>query len=214
MTGTGFPPQVRMELEGWRQVWYQLLPKEGAIEEDLWREVVAALKDRVGAGALSALPEVAAIRKLFRAAGCDPTRHRPSSEALARRLLKGQHVSGHHPLVDLNNLLSVRLMSPCCVIDADAVFPPFVFRSGRAKEVMSSMRGPFSLRGKPLLEDRVGPFGTPVTDSERVKVVEDSERVWLVVYAFEGSEHHVEPIVTELIERTGVATVGAGPVTF
>lgn len=214
MTEPVFPPQVRMELEGWRQVWYRLLPREGSIGEELWRDAVATLEDRVGEGALSGLPEVAAIRRLFRAAGCDPTRYRPSSEALARRLLKGQQLSGHHQLVDLNNLLSVRLMLPCCVIDAGAVLPPLVFRSGEEGEVMESMRGPFSLSGKPLLEDRIGPFGTPVTDSERVKIGDNPRDVWLVVYAFEGSENGVEPVMTELLDRTGVAAIGAGPAIF
>ncbi len=211
MTEAGFPPQVRMDLKGWRQVWYRLLPREGSIGEDLWREAVTALEDRVGTGTLSGLPEVVSIRRLFRAAGCDPTRYRPSSEALARRLLKGQQLSGHHQLVDLNNLLSVRLMLPCCVIDAGAVQPPFVFRSGEEGEVMESMRGPFSLSGKPLLEDQIGPFGTPVTDSARVKIQDEPRDVWLVVYAFEGSEQRVEPVMTELLERTEVAVIRAGP---
>ena len=79
---------------------------------------------------------------------------------------------------------------------------------------MDSMRGPFSLSGKPLLEDRIGPFGTPVTDSERVKVVGSPHDVWLVVYAFSGSEQGVQPVMTELLERTGVAAIGGGPAVF
>ena len=47
---------------------------------------------------------------------------------------------------------------------------------------MESLRGPFSLAGKPLLADGDGPFGTPITDSGRVKVTGEAREVWLVAY--------------------------------
>jgi DNA/RNA-binding domain of Phe-tRNA-synthetase-like protein len=122
------------------------------------------------------------VRKLFRAAGCDPTRYRPSSEALLRRVLKGDALPAIHPLVDLNNLLSMKLVVPACVIDLDTVSPPFVLRAGTAGEHMQSLRGPFDLEGKPLLADTHGVFGTPITDSERVKVTSRTARAWLVAY--------------------------------
>jgi DNA/RNA-binding domain of Phe-tRNA-synthetase-like protein len=60
--------------------------------------------------------------------------------------------------------------------------PPFVLRAGREGEAMLSMRGPYELHGKPLLADARGPFGTPITDSERVKVQGETRRAWLVAY--------------------------------
>jgi DNA/RNA-binding domain of Phe-tRNA-synthetase-like protein len=47
---------------------------------------------------------------------------------------------------------------------------------------MLSMRGRYELHGKPLLADGEGPFGTPISDSERVKVSEGTTRAWLVAY--------------------------------
>jgi DNA/RNA-binding domain of Phe-tRNA-synthetase-like protein len=47
---------------------------------------------------------------------------------------------------------------------------------------MTSMRGPFDLAAKPTLVDAGGPFGTPITDSERVKVTAATTSVWLVAY--------------------------------
>jgi DNA/RNA-binding domain of Phe-tRNA-synthetase-like protein len=125
---------------------------------------------------------VAGVRALFRAAGCDPTRYRPSSEALLRRLLKGEELPAIHPFVDLNNCLSVELAVPCCA-SADGTFtPPVTLRAGRPGETVQSLRGPFNLEGKPLLEDSQGAFSTPITDSERVRVHEGTERAWMVVY--------------------------------
>jgi DNA/RNA-binding domain of Phe-tRNA-synthetase-like protein len=131
---------------------------------------------------LSAHPTVAALRKLFKAAGCDPTRYRPSSEALLRRLLKGEAMPTIHPLVDLNNCLSASLAVPCCVMAEEKVSPPFVFRAGKPGESYESLRGPFSLEGKPLLVDAQGPCDAPITGSQRVKVTPETQRAWLVAY--------------------------------
>ena len=51
---------------------------------------------------------------------------------------------------------------------------------------MLSLRGPFNLEGKPLLEDAQGPFSTPITDSERVRVGEGTDRAWIVAYLPQG----------------------------
>lgn len=125
---------------------------------------------------------MAALRRLYRQAGCDPTRYRPSSEALLRRLLKGEELPEIHPLVDVNNCLSAELAVPACVMDVRYLAPPFVFRAGREGERYESLRGPFNLEGKPLLVDGQGPCDTPITGGVRVKVRDDSHEVWLVAY--------------------------------
>ena len=108
-------------------------------------ELVGQLKSAYGAQLSAEDPTVAAIRKLFRAAGCDPTRYRPSSEALLRRVLKGEELAAIQPLVDLNNALSIGLAVPSCIMAADSVEPPLVLRAGAPGETFESLRGPFSL---------------------------------------------------------------------
>jgi DNA/RNA-binding domain of Phe-tRNA-synthetase-like protein len=152
-------------------------------------------------------PAVRAIRKLFRAAGCDPTRYRPSSEALLRRVLKTGELPAISPAVDLNNILSLRLMLPCCVVDASSIAPPFELRVGSEGESMESLRGPFHLAGKPVLVDQLGPFGTPITDAKRVMITEASAEAWLVAYL--ASELHVgdttRSVLNELLVRAPIA---------
>jgi DNA/RNA-binding domain of Phe-tRNA-synthetase-like protein len=179
-----FPPQVRHEMPGWTLFWADL-EAQPAAAADLARlrdETLAGLRRGLALEKLAENPAAAAVRKLFRTAGCDPTRYRPSSEALLRRVLKGEMLPAIRPLVDLNNLLSMRLVVPACVIDVEAVEPPFVLRTGASGEHMQSLRGPFDLAGKPLLADARGVFGTPITDSERVKVTGSTSRAWLVAY--------------------------------
>ncbi len=208
-----FPPPVMKDLEGWRLIWYHLLPgPAGEVAPALWAEAAQELEDRLQGRALSELPLVASVRALFRKAGCDPTRYRPSSEALARRVLKGKSLGPIHPFVDLNNLLSVWTLLPCCVVDPRHLEPPFRLRRGEEGETMLSMRGPFSLGGKPVLSDGRGPFGTPITDSERVKVTAATRECWLVAYSPEGFEDTVPAVLPDLAARSGTAHIAAGPI--
>ena len=57
-----------------------------------------------------------------------------------------------------------------------------MLRAGTPDEMMESLRGPFPLAGKPLLADAGGPFGTPITDSVRVKIQPGTTEGWLVAY--------------------------------
>jgi len=209
MQPTSFP--VTHELDGWDLFWVRLEGAPGKEGE------LAALRRAAGERARSAFvpdslsshPTVAALRGLFRAAGCDPTRYRPSSEALLRRVLKGEDLPAIHPLVDFNNCLSVELAVPCCVVGEGSFTPPVVLRAGRPGESYESLRGPFNLEGKPLLADAEGPFGTPITDSQRVKVKEGTLRAWMVAYLPRGvvAPEAARGAVDHLLGETPVARV-------
>lgn len=179
-----FPPEVRFELEGWLLFWADLETVPGAEDRlaALRRESAERVRRSLRLEGLSEHPTVAAMRRLFRRAGCDPTRYRPASEALLRRLLKGEELPAIHPLVDLNNCLSAELAVPVCVMDVASLVPPFVLRAGRPGESYSSLRGPFNLEGRPLLADEEGPCDAPITGGERVKVRPETTRAWLVAY--------------------------------
>ena len=176
--------EVRHELAGWELLWARIQPQAGddASIGRLRQEAVRLVRDRFDAGSLAVHPVIAELRRLFRIAGTDPTRYRPSSEALLRRLLKGDDLPAISPLVDLNNCLSARLAVPCCVMDEQAIAAPFVLRSGAPGEEYASLRGPFRLEGRPLLADAHGPCDAPITGSQRVKVTPETATAWLVAY--------------------------------
>lgn len=197
------PFEVRFELDGWALLWAELETGEvdAAALAELRARVAAEARERLELPTLAERPAVAGLRKLFRAAGCDPTRYRPSSEALVRRLLKGAEIPAIHPLVDLNNCLSARLLVPCCVMREGTVAPPYVLRAGAPNESYASLRGPFKLESKPLLADAGGPCDAPITGSERVKVVAGTTRAALVAYLPEDalSAAAADAVLGELI---------------
>lgn len=178
------PFEVRFELEGWKLfwAWLEVQPANPEQLSAAARAVAERVRKELRLETLATQPAVAALRKRFRAAGCDPSRYRPSSEALLRRLLKGEEIPAIHPLVDLNNCLSASLAVPCCVMAEEMLSPPFVFRVGQPGESYESLRGPFNLEGKPLLADAQGPCDAPISGNQRVKVTTKTKRVWLVAY--------------------------------
>jgi len=174
-----------MQLDGWRLFWARLefANVDDAVLARKRIEVAETARARFAdTAAISGDPVVAALRVLFRAAGCDPTRYRPASEALLRRLVKGGELPAIFPLVDLNNCLSAELAVPCCVMVEGSFRAPLVWRSGVEGESYESLRGPFNLEGKPVLFDPEGPLDTPITGNVRVKVEPDTTKAWLVAY--------------------------------
>lgn len=203
------PFETEMQLEGWRLFWAHLEVGEidGPTIAARRTEVADAARDRFAdTAAISGDPTVAALRKLFRAAGCDPTRYRPASEALLRRLVKGGEMPEIFPLVDLNNCLSATLAVPCCVMVDGSFDAPLVWRSGLDGESYESLRGPFKLTDKPVLFDPDGPLDTPITGNVRVKVEPDTRTAWLVAY-MPASELDLETAgatLDRLAEATGI----------
>ncbi len=205
------PFEVTKELQGWLLFWARLELVAGGLDQlaALRAEGVRKARARLTLESLAADPTVAALRKLFRAAGCDPTRYRPASEALLRRVLKGDELPVLHPLVDINNCLSVELAVPCCVMREGTFTPPFIWRAGRAGEGYESLRGPFNLEGKPLLTDAYGPLDAPITGNERVKVTPDTELTWLVAYLPEQAitAESARDVLLQLVEAAPVVRV-------
>jgi DNA/RNA-binding domain of Phe-tRNA-synthetase-like protein len=209
----GAPPSpVQMDLAGWDLFWarLELLPGDheaamAALRHDVSELARAALEGI----SLSSHETLSALRKLFRAAGTDPTRYRPSSEALLRRVVKGEDLPAIHPLVDLNNCLSVELAVPCCMMREETFGPPLALRAGLPGESYESLRGPFNLEGKPLLVDGEGPLDTPITGSVRVKVLPETRNVWLVAYLPEGvvTREQCARVLAELLAKAAVAKV-------
>jgi len=206
---THAPFDIDMQLEGWRLFWAHLTITDIDSSTLATRrgQVAEAARSRFSdTAAISGNPVVAALRKLFRAAGCDPTRYRPASEALLRRLVKGGELPEIFPLVDLNNCLSAELAVPCCVMFEDSFSEPMTWRSGLEGESYESLRGPFNLEKKPVLLDEDGPLDTPITGNVRVKVEPETEKAWLVAY-MPASELDLETAgktIDRLAQGTGI----------
>jgi DNA/RNA-binding domain of Phe-tRNA-synthetase-like protein/ureidoglycolate hydrolase len=134
------------------------------------------------------------VRDLYRALGIDPTKTRPASEALLRRVLQGRPLSRVNNLVDAMNLCSLRTLVPFGVYDRSRITAPVVLRWGAAGEGYDGIgRGRISVEARPVLADRDGPFGNPTADSLRTAVGHGTSRALVVLYLPAGLEpEHVD----------------------
>jgi DNA/RNA-binding domain of Phe-tRNA-synthetase-like protein len=153
--------------------------------DDAVAETVARLRERLAGLKAGQMPHLQPARKLYRAIGIDPTRHRPSPEALTRRVVRGDAFPRVLPAVDLANLWAVESGLPVGLYDLDRIAgTEIAARLGRAGESFEGIRkGEIHLEGRLLLADDEGPFGNPSSDSARTAVREATRRCLFVMFA-------------------------------
>jgi DNA/RNA-binding domain of Phe-tRNA-synthetase-like protein len=124
------------------------------------------------------------VRAMYRAVGLDPTRRRPSSEALLRRVVKGGSLPRVNVLVDACNWCSLELQLPYGVYDLAHVVGDVELRLGNAGEEYAGIgKDIVHVDGRLALADRQGPFGNPSSDSARTMVTPATTAALVVIYA-------------------------------
>lgn len=123
-------------------------------------------------------------RELYRRIGVDPTKLRPSSEALLRRVLRGDGLPRINTLVDINNLCSLEFLLPIGLHDLDRVRGPLVIRRGGPGEGYEAIgKGSYSVEGRLTVADDDGPCGSPTSDSQRTMITPTTRRCLMIIYA-------------------------------
>ena len=164
-----------------------------------------------GDGKSGDVPGAADARALYKALGLDPTKTRPSSEALLRRVLKGEALYRINTLVDAMNLCSLRAQLPFGLYDLDRIEGPVVLRKGAPGESYEGIRkAAVNVEGRPVLADARGAFGNPTSDSARTMVTLQTRAALVTVYAPASfSEARLLDILKET-EATLVRYCGGG----
>src|SRR5579863_627342 len=155
--------------------------------EQLWSHIEALSRCLASEFTLERLaenPRIAAVRGLQKSFGFDPTRYRPSSEALLRRVLKGQGLHQVNSAVDVNNLCSLEWLLPMCIYDLRNVQGQPRVRIGEPGEEYPGIgRQMFQAKNKVIIADESGIMGSTVSDSERTKVTTATTDILLAIYA-------------------------------
>ena len=130
------------------------------------------------------LDSVRGVRAMFRAWGVDPSRYRPSSEALLRRVVQGKGLYRISNVVDVCNLCSIETGWPFGLYDRAHLYPPIVMRLGQNGESYEGIgKQSWHLAGRPILLDSHGPFGCPISDSTRTMITEATRSLLSVIFA-------------------------------
>ena len=163
---------------------------------------------------MNPLAETTAVRTMYKRVGIDPTKTRPSSEALLRRVRKGDALPRINSMVDVCNWCSFEFQLPYGLYDAAKIEGDVTLRIGREGESYPGIRkDDVHVEGRIALVDPAGPFGNPTSDSSRTMVTTATTRGMLVVFAPREVDTsrltHVMNVTSERMQQyTGCHEVG------
>ncbi|HEY0702658.1 MAG TPA: phenylalanine--tRNA ligase beta subunit-related protein [Candidatus Acidoferrales bacterium] len=166
-------------------------------------EVCARKQKEFTVETLAEAEPVRAVRSLFRGWGMDPSKYRPASEALLRRVVQGKGLYRVSNVVDAGNLTSIETGWPLGCYDRAQIQEPIVLRHGVAGESYEGIgKKSWNLEGRPVLADPTGPFGSPISDSTRSMITEAAKNVVIVIYIPERApDAAAETAMKRLSER-------------
>lgn len=159
--------------------------------DDFWnmfdQSVVPDIKKRIEGKSWSQIPGIRGSRAAYKAFGRDPGRYRVSSEALLRRVRRGDELYHVNSVVDVNNLISVESGLSAGSYDTDHIEGDIILRTGKDGEGYQGIGKKYlDMSDMLVLADDEGIFGSSMSDSERTMVSENTSHVLVVVYCFEN----------------------------
>ncbi len=177
--------------------------------EGLWEEIRALgeqYKATLTTESLKEMSGIAATRRVYKACGKDPSRYRPASEQLIRRMLQGKELYQIDTLVDLINLASIRFGYSIGGFDASKfVGDTLTLGIGCAGEPYEGIgRGMLNIEGLPVYRDAEGGVGTPTSDNERTKITIDTRHLVVLINGYDGNEEQVRAnaeFILDLVRR-------------
>jgi len=177
--------------------------------QELWDEIHLLenrFRETLTTDSLKDMPSIAATRRVYKACGKDPSRYRPASEQLIRRMLQGKELYQIDTLVDLVNLASIAYGYSIGGFDADRfVGDTLTLGIGREGEPYEGIgRGPLNIAGLPVYRDAQGGVGTPTSDNERTKMTMETTHLVVLVNGYDGNRERVmenAQYLKQLIER-------------
>lgn len=183
--------------------------ENSAYSEELWKlidEQCEKFRQTLTTDTVKDISAIAATRRVYKACGKDPSRYRPSSEALIRRVLQGKQLYQIDTLVDLINLASITYGYSIGGFDAGKfcgdTLSLGVGREGEPYEGIG--RGMLNIAGLPVYRDAIGGVGTPTSDNERTKMGLATRRLVALVNGYDGNEETVRAtaqLIIQLVER-------------
>ena len=155
--------------------------------------------------------ESAAVRTMYKKVGIDPTKTRPSNEALLRRVRKGDTIPRINSAVDVINWCSLEFQLPYGLYDSSKISGPVTMRLGAEGERYAGIRkDEVNVGGRITVADGIGPFGNPTSDSARTMVTPSATELLVIVYApIEVGQSRLDRVVAVTAERIALVAGGS-----
>lgn len=151
--------------------------------EELKTSITAMMRQKYRAEMLKDDSTVRAYRDLYWSLGIDPTKTRPSSEALLRRVLHGNEIPNVSNVVDAYNLASMESIIPLSGFDLAMIAPPLLVRFSNPNDEFKGIG-----------------MDKPVKFSERVLLVADGKQI-VCIYPYRDAD------TTKITDKTRNALI-------
>lgn len=180
--------------------------------KELWDDIErfsAEYRSRYTTDSIKDMVAINATRKAYKTLGKDPSRYRPASEALCRRILKGMELYRIDTLVDLINLVSIASGYSIGGFDADRIEgETLVLGVGEKDELYEGIgRGMLNIENLPVYRDAVGGIGTPTSDNERTKITFGTTHLLTIINSYSGEDGLADAagMMSDLLEKYAAA---------
>ncbi len=168
------------------------IKRENKALEEFKKEITKEIKEGYDIDSLKDDTTVRCYRDFFWRIGIDPTKIRPASEALIRRIVAEKPLYKINTLVDAYNLASIKTGIPLAAFDDQMLEGELVMRQAKEGEKFMGigMKEPKILKGTEVVisdqEKLVAIY--PYRDADSTKITQDTKQVKLLVCGVPGIE--------------------------
>lgn len=187
--------------------------KNTAFSLELWNALentLAQYRNKYTTESIKGITSIQATRNTYKKLGKDPSRYRPSGEALIRRILKGSELYKVNTAVDIINLASIVYGYSIGGFDYNKIRGnELLLGIGNKNEPYEGIgRGSLNIENMPVYRDAIGGIGTPTSDNERTKLDENTIRILVIVNGYDNNQIQVEACAKFISQHLELYTSG------
>ena len=177
-------PEIRL---GLMRFWADVKDPNANFWAHMNDEVLPRVRADIDGKEWNEIPGIRGSRAAYKAFGRNPGRYRVSSEALIRRVRRGDELYHINSVVDVNNLISVKSGLSVGSYDLEKIHGSIVLRKAVQGEGYTGIGKDFlDMENMLVLADEDGIFGSSMSDSTRAMVTDKAKEILAVVYCFEN----------------------------
>lgn len=182
--------------------------KNSAKNQAMWDELLDPLNEQISTNDtledIRNSEQIKATKAGYKELGKGPSRFRPSSDALWRRVVKGKGLYQINALVDLNNYLSLKYKMPFGSYDLDKISGDITLTKGESGASYAGIgKSDIYIENLLVLADDDGPFGSPTSDSTRAMISDDTVSGLMVGYLFGFSSADITELQDGVVDVVG-----------
>lgn len=132
-------------------------------------------------------------RNAIKSFGKTPSKYRGSAESLLRRVIKYSEIPSINPIVDINNIISIKYLTPVGSYNTEEIHGDIFVTIGYPCDNYQSInRSTICLDKMLVLRDDKGPFGSIHADSKRTMVSDYNKNILTVIFSFSENSQIID----------------------